>query len=201
MKKILIPVDGSRGTKDIFAVCASIVRPAEEVILLHVEQLGGKTLMLDMLGEAEMSTLRESIQGTPFKERLDEVAGKILGHYRAKLEGLGARNIRTLVREGVPAEEILKVDISASPSMSTIRVFPPSCSTCSRITSSAGRTMPLNTVKMSFVPLVPSTGISIFFIILSFAVVPVKTVIRSPLSAPGCRDAPRPAPLPSRPGT
>jgi len=109
MKKILIPVDGSRGTKDIFAVCASVVRPAEEVILLHVEQLGGKTLMLNMLGEAEMSTLRESIQGTPFKERLDEQAGKILGHYRAKLEGLGSQNIRILVREGVPAEEILKV--------------------------------------------------------------------------------------------
>ncbi|HWR97399.1 MAG TPA: universal stress protein [Candidatus Methanoperedens sp.] len=109
MKKILIPVDGSRGTKDIFAVCGSIVRPAEEVILLHVEQLGGKTLMLDMLGEAEMSTLRESIQGTSFKERLDAQAGTILRHCQAKLEGLGARNIRTLVREGVAAEEILKV--------------------------------------------------------------------------------------------
>lgn len=109
MKRILIAVDGSRGTGDIFRVCGSVVRPAEEVILLHVEQLGGKTMMVDMLGEAEMSTLRESIQGTPYKERLDELAAKILEHYRAKLEALGPRRVRTLVREGVPADEILKV--------------------------------------------------------------------------------------------
>jgi nucleotide-binding universal stress UspA family protein len=109
MKKILIPVDGTKGTKDIFTIFSSVVRPAEEVILLHVEQLGGKTLMLDMLGEAEMATLRESVQGTEFKERLDEEAGKIIAHYRGKLEAIGAQNIRTLVREGVPAQEILKV--------------------------------------------------------------------------------------------
>jgi nucleotide-binding universal stress UspA family protein len=109
MKKILIPVDGTKGTKDIFTVFSSIVRPAEEVILLHVQQLGGKTLMIDMLGEAEMSTLRESVEGTEFKERLDEKAGKIIAHYRGKLETIGAQNIRTLVREGVPAAEILKV--------------------------------------------------------------------------------------------
>ncbi|HEY5998358.1 MAG TPA: universal stress protein [bacterium] len=109
MKRILIPVDGSRGTRDIFAVCGSIVRPAEEVILLHVEQLGGKTLMLEMLGEAEMATLREAIQDTPFKERLDERTGAILAFCRSKLEALGVRNVRTMVREGAPAEEILKV--------------------------------------------------------------------------------------------
>lgn len=109
MKKILIPVDGTKGTKDVLAACGSIVRPAEEVILLHVQQLGGKTLMVDMLGEAEMATLRESIQGTAFKERLDEASGKILEHYRGRFEGIGAQNIRTLVREGVPADEILKV--------------------------------------------------------------------------------------------
>ena len=109
MRKILIPVDGTKGTKDSFAACGSIVRPAEEVILLHVEQLGGKTLMIDMLGEAEMATLRESVKDTPFKERLDEEAGKILEHYRKRLEEFGARNIRTLVREGVASAEILKV--------------------------------------------------------------------------------------------
>lgn len=109
MKKILIPVDGTRGTRELFAVCGSIVRPAEEVILLHVEELGGKTLMLDMLGEAEMATLREAIQGTEFKERLDEKARRILAHYREKLEGSGSPTVRTLVREGVAAEEILKV--------------------------------------------------------------------------------------------
>lgn len=109
MKKILIPVDGTKGTKDVLAACGSIVRPAEEVILLHVQQLGGKTLMIDMLGEAEKATLREAIEGTEFKERLDEAAARILEHYRGKLEGIGAQNIRTMVRVGVPSEEILEV--------------------------------------------------------------------------------------------
>lgn len=109
MKRILIPVDGTRGTRDIFAVCGSIVRQAEEVILLHVEQLGGKTLMLDMLGEPELATLRESIQGTPFRERLDAQTARILAYCRSKLEALGAQNIRTMVRDGMPALEILKV--------------------------------------------------------------------------------------------
>jgi len=102
-------VDGTKGTKDIFAAFSNVVRPAEEVILLHVEQLGGKSLMIDMLGEAEMATLRESVQGTEFKERLDEKAGKIIAHCRGQLEAIGSQNIRTLVREGVPATEILKV--------------------------------------------------------------------------------------------
>jgi nucleotide-binding universal stress UspA family protein len=109
MKRILIPVDGTKGTSDIFAVCNNLVRPAEEVILLHVEALGGKTLMVDMLSDAEMGTLKEAIEDTPFKERLDEQAHKILEHYKGKVEAGGAQKVRTIVRAGVPAQEILRV--------------------------------------------------------------------------------------------
>jgi nucleotide-binding universal stress UspA family protein len=109
MKRVLIPVDGTKGTKDIFAVCNNIVRPAEEVILLHVEALGGKTLMVDMLSDAELGTLKEAIEETPYKERLDERAHKILEHYKAKAVAAGAQNVRTIVRAGVPAREILRV--------------------------------------------------------------------------------------------
>ena len=84
MKRILIPVDGTKGTKEIFAVCNNIVRPAEEVILLHVEALGGKTLMVDMLGAAELATLKEAIEDTPFKERLDEQAHRFSSTTRAR---------------------------------------------------------------------------------------------------------------------
>jgi nucleotide-binding universal stress UspA family protein len=109
MKKVLIPVDGTKGTRHIFSVFSRMIRPAEEVILLHVEQIGGKTLMLDMLGDAELETLKESLQETPFKERLDAQAHKILEHYKAKVEAGGHQKVRTIIREGIPAKEILKV--------------------------------------------------------------------------------------------
>lgn len=109
MKKILIPVDGTKGTRDIFSVFNRMIRPAEEVILLHVEHLGGKSLMFDMLGDAELATLRESMQDTPHKERLDAQAHKILEHYKGKVEAGGPQKVRTIVCEGIPAQEILKV--------------------------------------------------------------------------------------------
>lgn len=109
MNKVLIPVDGTQGTREIFSVFSRMIRPAEEVILLHVEQLGGKTLMLDMLGDAELATLKEAVQDTPFKEGLDTQAHKILEHYKGKLEAGGAPKVRTIVREGLPAREILRV--------------------------------------------------------------------------------------------
>ena len=51
-------------------------------ILVHVQQLEGKSLMIDMLGEAEMSTLRESLKGSEHKEALDRQSEKILNFYR-----------------------------------------------------------------------------------------------------------------------
>lgn len=107
MKKVLIPVDGLKGTKDLFSVFSRMIQPAEEVILLHVEALGGKSLMYDMLGETEIATLKEAVQGTPFKERLDEQAQRILEHYKGMLKGNGTQQVRTIVREGIPSREIL----------------------------------------------------------------------------------------------
>ena len=48
----------------------NMVKPPDEVILLHVEQPEGKSLMTAMLGDAEMSTLKESLKGTEHKEAL-----------------------------------------------------------------------------------------------------------------------------------
>lgn len=109
MKKILIPVDGTKGTRDIFSVFNRMIRPAEEVLLLHVEHLGGKTLMFDMLGDAELETLKESLQDTPCKARLDAQAHRILEYYKGKVEAGGPQKVRTIICEGIPAREILRV--------------------------------------------------------------------------------------------
>lgn len=109
MKKILVAVDDTKGSKAVLAVFKNLVRPPEKVILLHVERLLGRSLMGDMLGEAELSTLKESLKGTEYQEELDRKAEKILGYYRRELENIGLISVKTVIRYGIPAEEILKV--------------------------------------------------------------------------------------------
>jgi nucleotide-binding universal stress UspA family protein len=109
MKKVLIAVDETKGSKAVLSVFKNLVRPPEEVLLLHVERLEGKSLMIDMLGEAELSTLKESLKGTEYKEELDKNAQKVLNYYKRELEDGGLIRIRTLIREGIPADEISRV--------------------------------------------------------------------------------------------
>jgi len=109
MKKVLIAVDDTKGSKEVLSVFRNLVRPPEEVLLLHVQRLEGRSMMIDMLGDAELSTLKESLKGTEYKEELDKKAEKILNYYKRELEDGGLIRIRTLIREGIPADEINKV--------------------------------------------------------------------------------------------
>ncbi len=109
MKKVLIAVDETEGSKAVLSVFHNMVRPPETVVLVHVQRLEGKSVMIDMLGEAEMSTLRESLKGTEHKEALDRQSEKILNYFRKELDNGGLVNVKTVVRDGVPSEEILKV--------------------------------------------------------------------------------------------
>lgn len=109
MKKVLIAVDDTKGSMSVLSIFRNLVRPPEEVLLLHVERLEGKSLMVDMLSESELSTIKESLKGTEYKERMDRKAQKILNHYRTELEDGGLISVKTIIREGIPADEILKV--------------------------------------------------------------------------------------------
>ena len=109
MKKVLIAVDGTKASKAVLATFYNSVQLPQEVILLHVQRLEGRSLMIDMLGEAELSTLKESLKDTEHKAALDSKAQKILTYYRKELEDGGFLNVRTVMRDGHPADEILKV--------------------------------------------------------------------------------------------
>jgi nucleotide-binding universal stress UspA family protein len=65
--------------------------------------------MIDMLGDAELDTLREALNGTPHKEALDRKSEKVLNYYRKELENGGLVSVKTVVRDGIPSEEIMKV--------------------------------------------------------------------------------------------
>ena len=64
MRKVLMAVDETAGSKSVLSVYKTMVREPESVILVHVQQLEGKSMMIDMLSESELKTLKESIQGT-----------------------------------------------------------------------------------------------------------------------------------------
>lgn len=111
MNKILIAVDDSKGTQEMFSKIMKICKcmNPEEIVLLYVEKIEGISIMDEMLGEAEMSTLKEEIEGTELKKNLDIKANKILGYYRNLIQSTPPTpNIKTVVRTGHPAEEIIK---------------------------------------------------------------------------------------------
>lgn len=109
MKKILIAVDDTKGSKNVLAVFQNFVRQPIEVVLLHVEKLQGRSLMIDMLGDAEMSTLREMLNGTDYKAALDKRSEQILSFYSKELSLSASSTLKTVRREGIPSEEILKL--------------------------------------------------------------------------------------------
>jgi nucleotide-binding universal stress UspA family protein len=109
MNKVLIAVDGTKGSNNVLGVFDNLVRPPREVLLLHVVRLEGRSMMLDMLSEHELSTLKESLKDTEYKEKLDRNGEKILNYYKKKLENAGLVSVRTIMRDGIPADEILKV--------------------------------------------------------------------------------------------
>jgi len=111
MKKILIAVDDTKATSEIFSKCVQLCKcmAPEEIQLLYVEKFEGRTLMDEMLGDAELSTLKEVLEGTEYKEALDQKAEKILQHYTKMLkENSPTPSVKTIVKTGHPAEEILK---------------------------------------------------------------------------------------------
>jgi nucleotide-binding universal stress UspA family protein len=109
MKKVLIAVDETEGSKAVLSVFQNMVRPPESVVLVHVQQLEGKSMMIDMLGEAELNTLREALKGTDYKESLDRKSERILNFYRKELENGGLVSVKAIIRDGITSEEILKV--------------------------------------------------------------------------------------------
>jgi nucleotide-binding universal stress UspA family protein len=110
MKKILIAVDDTKSTKDIFSKCTHVCKcmNPESIILVYIEKFEGRSLIDEMLGDAEMSTLKEVLEGTEYKEALDNKAKTILDHYRKALEASApAPQISTVIKTGHPAEEII----------------------------------------------------------------------------------------------
>lgn len=110
MNKVLIAVDDTKGSKNAVTTCTNMckcIRP-ETVVLVYVEKFEGRSLMDEMLGDAELSTLKDVLEGTEYKAKLDAKAQAVMDFYRKKLEESGVTGIKPVVKMGHPADEILK---------------------------------------------------------------------------------------------
>lgn len=110
MKRILIAADETIGTKNAFSTFADIcscIRP-EFIGLVYVEKFEGKSLIAEMLGDAEMATLKNVLTGTEYQNALDKKAQTVLDYYQKALMDRGLTNVKPIIRKGHPAEEILK---------------------------------------------------------------------------------------------
>ena len=111
MKKILIAVDDTQATREIFSKCTQICKcmAPESIILLFVEKYAGHSFLNEMIGDGEAATLREVLEGTEYKDALDKKADTVLSYYKKALE----RNqpvpiVQPMVKTGHPAEQILE---------------------------------------------------------------------------------------------
>ena len=110
MKRVLIAVDDTKGTKNAFANCLKTCKcmQPESISLVYVEKLEGRSLMDDqLLSVSEMKTLKEALEGTEYQEALDKKAQAIVGYYKKVLEDGGLTGVKTIIKKGHPAEEIL----------------------------------------------------------------------------------------------
>ena len=108
MKKILIAVDDTKGSQSVLKTFIDLfkcLRP-ETVVLLHVEALG-KSILDERIGVSELSTLSEVLKGTEFQEILDRKAKAIIETHEKTLIDNGVTGIKTVIKFGHPAEEIL----------------------------------------------------------------------------------------------
>ena len=61
-----------------------------------------------LLSSSETETLKESLQGTEYQAQVDQKAETVLNYFKDLLEKQGFSGVVPLVRQGHPAEEILK---------------------------------------------------------------------------------------------
>jgi nucleotide-binding universal stress UspA family protein len=123
MKKILIAVDETKGTRKIFDNVLHLCKcmTPEEILVVYVEKFEGLSLMDEMLGDAEMSELKNALEGTKIKDAMDKKARLVLEYYKKRLqESPPIPAVRTILRSGHPAEEILKTAEEEKPDLIVI---------------------------------------------------------------------------------
>jgi nucleotide-binding universal stress UspA family protein len=109
--KILIAVDNSKGAKACVDTCLRTFSGSspQTVTLLHVQQYGGGgTLVHDRISDPELETLKEGLKDMGRLDGMQKASQEILDGHKAALQKGGLKEVKTIIRSGHVAEEILK---------------------------------------------------------------------------------------------
>ncbi len=110
MRKILLAVDDTKGSvraAEMIAHWADAIHP-EHILLLHVQKLLGRSLIGESLeSDPDIEEMSAALEGTEYKERLDNRSRKIMNYYTELLGRAGFNNIKPMVKHGHPAEVII----------------------------------------------------------------------------------------------
>lgn len=110
MKKLLLPVDDSQGARASVQTCIRLFgsRPAVNVLLLHVLQPGGKSLLHDRISDPELGTLRRQMEASGKMQDLERAALNVFDAHKKILQENRLSRVKTLTRFGHVAGEIIK---------------------------------------------------------------------------------------------
>jgi nucleotide-binding universal stress UspA family protein len=105
MKKILVAVDGSRDSEKAVEKSAEISKCfGSEIVLVYVQKFPG-----NIFSDPEMKELRKSLESSAVKKELESRDKAILRDAESILRKNSVGKVKTLIRWGHPAEEILKL--------------------------------------------------------------------------------------------
>jgi hypothetical protein len=65
--------------------------------LVHVKTFEGKSLIAEMLGDAEMATLKNVLTGTEYQGALNKQARTVLDHDQKALEDKGLTSVKPII--------------------------------------------------------------------------------------------------------
>ena len=110
MNKILVAVDDSKGAEQAVKTIASwvgVIKP-ESILVLHVQKLFGRSIMGEVLdSDQDLNEINAALEGSEYTEKLDAASNKIVNYFSVMLEQAGFQNIKSLVKKGHPAEQIV----------------------------------------------------------------------------------------------
>ena len=110
MKKILLAVDNTKGSEQAAKTVASwakAFRP-ESIVLLNVQRLFGQSLIGEALeSDQDIEEVNEALEGSERLAQLNAMSDKILTYFTGLLHKAGYSDIKSVIKQGHPAEQIL----------------------------------------------------------------------------------------------
>jgi len=110
MKRVLVAVDGAKGSRACIDACVSLFagRTPPAVTLLHVLRYGGPSAVDGLSSDAELAELRQALEGTPQLEALKAKAELIvIGNTRSLMDKLMLGDVAHQVSNGATIPVLL----------------------------------------------------------------------------------------------